>query len=56
MIQIGFHCAILIAINNLRDVESDRLVDKRTLPVRFGKNFARLEIAILAFCPFILSY
>jgi 1,4-dihydroxy-2-naphthoate polyprenyltransferase len=35
-------CAIL-AVNNLRDIEQDRPVGKRTLAVRFGPGFARTE-------------
>jgi 1,4-dihydroxy-2-naphthoate octaprenyltransferase len=54
--QIGFHCAVLIAINNLRDVNGDRLVGKRTLPVRFGTAFARFEIAILLLTPYLLNF
>ena len=54
-LQIGFHCAVLIAINNLRDVEGDKLVNKKTWPVRFGKTFARLEIAALCFVPFMMQ-
>lgn len=54
--QIGFHCAVLIAINNLRDVNGDRLVGKRTLPVRFGMAFARFEIAFLLLTPFLLNF
>lgn len=54
-LQIGFHATVLIAINNLRDVEGDRTVNKRTLPVRFGKSFARYEIAFLALAPFAMN-
>jgi len=54
-LQIGLHCAVLIAINNLRDVDGDVLVHKKTLPVRFGKKFARFEIAALCFIPFLLQ-
>lgn len=54
-LQIGLHCTVLIAINNLRDVEGDRLVNKRTLAVRFGKKFARWEIALLCGLPFLLQ-
>lgn len=38
-------CAILAA-NNLRDIETDRLADKKTLVVRFGKKFGAWEYAI----------
>ena len=44
-------CALLV-INNLRDVESDRTVHKRTMVVRLGEDFARIEIAFFAFAPF----
>ncbi len=53
--QIGLLCAALIAINNLRDIDGDTKADKKTLPVRFGKKFARIEIAVLVFLPFILN-
>lgn len=51
-LQVGLHATVLIAINNLRDVEGDRLAQKRTLPVRFGRKFARAEIAFLCISPF----
>jgi len=52
-LQVGLHCAVLIAVNNLRDIEGDTLVHKKTLPVRFGKSFGRIEIAVLCFTPFL---
>jgi 1,4-dihydroxy-2-naphthoate polyprenyltransferase len=55
-LQIGFHATVLIAINNLRDADQDRTVNKRTLAVRMGKSFARYEIAVLAFAPFLMNY
>ena len=54
-LQIGMLSTVLIAINNLRDAPLDKLVNKKTLAVRFGNRFARYEIAILAFLPFILG-
>ena len=54
-LQVGFLATILIAINNLRDVEQDRKANKKTLVVRFGKSFARFEIFILIMGTFFLS-
>lgn len=54
-LQIGFHATVLIAINNLRDAEGDKLVHKKTLAVRFGKGFAKKEIIFMAIAPFMLN-
>ncbi|MBJ07241.1 MAG: 1,4-dihydroxy-2-naphthoate octaprenyltransferase [Verrucomicrobiaceae bacterium] len=37
-LQVGMLSAVLIAINNLRDVEEDRRSGKKTLAVRFGST------------------
>lgn len=55
-LQVGLHCTVMIAINNLRDHQGDRLVGKKTLPVRFGIQFARWEIAVLCVSPFLLGF
>ncbi len=54
-LQVGFLATVLIAINNMRDAPQDALVDKRTLAVRFGLNFARMEIAFFVIAPFLLG-
>jgi 1,4-dihydroxy-2-naphthoate polyprenyltransferase len=46
-LQVGFLSTVLIAMNNLRDSETDALVGKKTLAVRFGDNFVRGEILSL---------
>lgn len=52
-LQCGLYSSVLIAINNLRDVDEDRQSGKRTLAVRFGKKFARIEIALFGFLPLV---
>lgn len=39
----GLIATALLTVNNLRDVDEDRSNDKRTLAVRFGRNFSRME-------------
>lgn len=55
-LQIGFHAAVLIAINNLRDMHQDIKADKKTWAVRFGKKFSRIEISILCLAPYVLNF
>ena len=54
--QIGLLDTVLIAINNLRDVAGDAKSNKKTLPVRFGKTFGRLEITFLVMASFLLGF
>ena len=39
----GLISVAILTVNNLRDVDQDRRAGKRTLPVRFGRTFARCE-------------
>lgn len=55
-IQIGFLSSVLIAINNLRDLETDKLVNKKTLAVRFGVKGSRWWLAFLIFAPYFTGY
>jgi len=53
----GFACGslavVLLSVNNLRDVASDRVSNKKTLAVRFGERFARGEIGVMALMPYV---
>ena len=55
-LQVGMLSTVLIAINNLRDIEEDTKTGKRTLAVRFGKKFARWEITGLMAGAFVLGF
>ena len=54
-IAVGALAVILIAINNLRDLENDRKSNKRTLAARFGERFARGEIEWMALTVYIAT-
>jgi 1,4-dihydroxy-2-naphthoate polyprenyltransferase len=53
--QVGFLSTVLIAINNLRDSNTDVLVGKKTLAVRFGDSFVKIEIIFLTVMTYLLS-
>ena len=46
----GSYSVVLIALNNLRDRETDQRAKKKTLAVRFGEKFARVEILFFFSC------
>lgn len=54
-LQIGSLATVLIAINNLRDIEEDRKTGKMTLAARFGVTFGKVEITCLVLAPFVLA-
>lgn len=54
-LQIGCLSTVLIAINNLRDIDEDRTTGKRTLAARFGVTFARWEITLLVAAALVLQ-
>ncbi|MDD5088984.1 MAG: 1,4-dihydroxy-2-naphthoate polyprenyltransferase [bacterium] len=51
-IPSGLHAIALLAVNNLRDLDSDRAAGKRTLAVRLGRRFAQWEFALCCILPF----
>lgn len=53
--QVGCLATVMTATNNLRDIHTDAYANKKTMAVRFGITFARLEITILVLLPFLLG-
>lgn len=54
-LQLGCLSAVLIAINNQRDIDEDRASGKLTLAARFGPRFGRVMIGGLLLAPALLG-
>lgn len=54
-LQIGLLATVILAINNLRDIEQDRKAGKRTLAVRMGIKASRLTLSLYLLLPFVLG-
>ena len=54
-LQVGLLATVLIAINNLRDLDQDRLIHKKTLAVRLGPRLGRIEVLVLFAVAFSLN-
>lgn len=56
----GFFAATVLNINNLRDIDSDKLAGKKTIPVRYGKRFGiryhKFSILSGIFCAIIYNF
>lgn len=55
----GFFAATVLNINNLRDIDSDKIAGKKTIPVRYGKRFGiryhKFSIISGLFCAVIFN-
>jgi 1,4-dihydroxy-2-naphthoate polyprenyltransferase len=60
VVCVGAICGLIsmmvLMINNLRDIEDDRQVGKKTLPVRFGKRFGEYAILLYSLLMLVLSF
>jgi 1,4-dihydroxy-2-naphthoate octaprenyltransferase len=52
-LSVGCTATLLIVVNNLRDVDTDRRAGKHTLAARFGPRFARAEYACVLAVAFL---
>ena len=59
-VPAGFLTTAILVVNDVRDIESDTRAGKRTLPIRFGRNFGLAEFAaliVLSYCwLFLMGY
>ncbi len=56
-VQIGLLATVLIVVNNIRDHKQDAKVNKKTLVVRFGVLFSKIEITLIYAVTFsLLAY
>ena len=53
-VAIGSLAVVILAINNLRDLPTDRTAGKRTMAVRMGERGARLEIVAFTVIPYLI--
>lgn len=54
-IALGSLSTAILAVNNIRDIEEDKKAGKRTLAVRFGIVFGKVEYIILLCIPAIIT-
>ena len=52
----GFISNAILTVNNLRDWHTDKSAEKKTLAVRFGKGFARVEYIASLIMAFIIPF
>lgn len=53
-IGMGFLACAVLVVNNLRDIEQDRLAGKRTLSVLIGPKWSRVLFTLLVLLPFLI--
>jgi 1,4-dihydroxy-2-naphthoate octaprenyltransferase len=51
---MGLLSTAILVVNNLRDANTDVISGKKTLAVRFGKTFSKIQYALLILVPFSL--
>ena len=51
---MGMLATAILVVNNLRDIDTDKLSGKNTLAVRMGKTFTKIQYSILVLIPFLV--
>lgn len=52
-VPVGLLITAIIVVNNLRDIEQDRVAGKRTVSVRIGVRATRVEYALCVACAYV---
>jgi 1,4-dihydroxy-2-naphthoate polyprenyltransferase len=54
-VPVGLLAAAILVVNNLRDIETDRRAEKRTLAVRLGRERTRTLFAAIVYASYLLA-
>jgi 1,4-dihydroxy-2-naphthoate octaprenyltransferase len=54
-VPVGLLAAAILVVNNVRDIDTDRRADKRTLAVRLGRARTRVLFAGMVYLAYVLS-
>lgn len=55
-IGLGLYASAVLMINNIRDIETDAPVGKKTLAVRVGKTFAKVIYLVMIWAPLAINW
>ena len=53
-VAVGSLAVVILAINNLRDIDGDRAVNKRTVAVRLGPRGGRADVVFFTLLPYLM--
>ena len=54
-VPVGLLAAAILIVNNIRDIDSDRRADKRTLAVKLGRERTRMMFAVTVYIAYPLA-
>ena len=54
-VPVGLLAAAILIVNNIRDIDSDRRADKRTLAVKLGRERTRMMFAVTVYLAYPLA-
>jgi len=54
-VPVGLLASAILVVNNIRDIDSDRRANKRTLAVRLGRARTRVMFAVIVYLAYLLT-